>query len=82
MDYAKEYKEQIIKAENIAGVNATIGMVVVNELQEILNTLKRIEKAWVPAPSVDVVGHHCVSQEVQSANPIKANKARKGPKAI
>ena len=82
MDYAKEYKEQIIKAENIAGVNATIGMVVVNELQEILNTLKRIEKAWVPAPSVDVVGHPGLPQEVQSANTIKANKARKGPKAI
>jgi hypothetical protein len=82
MDYAKEYKEQIIKAENIAGINATIGMVVVNELQEILNTLKRIEKAWVPAPSVDVVRHPGLPQEVQSANTIKANKARKPPKTV
>jgi hypothetical protein len=82
MDYAKEYKEQIIKAENIAGINATIGLVVVNELQEILNTLKRIEKAWVPAPSVDVVGHSGLSQEVQSPNTIKANKARKPSKTV
>jgi hypothetical protein len=82
MDYAKEYKQEIAKAQSVAGVNATIGMVVVNELQEIINTLKRIEQAWVAPQSVDVVGHPGLSRQVQSAAPFKADKVKKGPKAI
>jgi hypothetical protein len=82
MDYAKEYKEQIVKAQNIAGVNATIGLVVVNELQEIINTLKRIEEAWVAPRSVHVVGHPGLPHQVQSAAPLKADKVKKGSKAV
>ena len=82
MDYAKEYKQEVLKAQNIAGVNATIGLVVVNELQEIINTLKRIEAAWVAPRSVHVVGHSGLSQQVQSAVPLKTDKVKKGPKAI
>ena len=82
MDYAKEYKQEIVKAENIAGVNATIGLVIVNELQEIINTLKRIEEAWVAPRSVHVVGHPGLPQQVQSAVSLKTDKVKKGSKAL
>lgn len=82
MNHADYYKKEIVKAESIAAINATVGLCVINVLQEILDTVKKLEQAWVPPQRVDVVGHHSVSQEVQTTTPIKANKARKGPKIL
>jgi hypothetical protein len=82
MNHADYYKKEIVKSESIAAINATIGLCVINVLQEILETVKKLEQAWVPPQRVDVVGHNCVSQEVQTAVTIKANKTRKGPKVI
>ena len=82
MNHADYYKKEIVKAESIAAINATVGLCVINVLQEILDTVKKLEQAWVPPQRVDVVGHHCVSQEVQTPVTIKANKTRKGPKVV
>ena len=82
MNHADYYKKEIVKSESIAAINATVGLCVINVLQEILDTVKKLEQAWVPPQRIDVVGHTGLPQEVQPSNPIKANKARKSPKAI
>ena len=82
MNHADYYKKEIVKSESIAAINATVGLCVINVLQEILDTVKKLEQAWVPPQRVDVVGHSGLSQQVQSAVPLKTDKVKKSSKAV